>query len=98
MIRPRGYSVSCRRSSRGSRRRSFGYANVMRKVPANVMGTRSELRVNDLSTRSTGDPLPASAAGKTPEASSPSPTATKATLSGVRRARRHHRAGSERGS
>lgn len=47
---------------------SFGYANVMRKVLANLLRTRSELRVNDLLTRSAGGPLPTSATGNTVEA------------------------------
>jgi hydrogenase-4 component B len=48
---------------------SFGYANPMRKVLANLLRTSSELRANPVPATATGDPLPAfAAAGATPAA------------------------------
>jgi len=47
---------------------SFGYANPMRKVLANLLRTSSELRTTALPVSATGDPLPAFAAGGTPAA------------------------------
>lgn len=51
---------------RQSQYTSFGYANPMRKVLANLLRTRSELRATVLPASSTGEPLPAFAAGSTP--------------------------------
>jgi hydrogenase-4 component B len=47
---------------------SFGYANPMRKVLANLLRTSSELRAKSMPATATGDPLPAFAAGSTPAA------------------------------
>jgi formate hydrogenlyase subunit 3/multisubunit Na+/H+ antiporter MnhD subunit len=45
---------------------SFGYANPMRKVLANLLRTRSRLQVSALPTSSSGRPLPAFATVSTP--------------------------------
>jgi hypothetical protein len=45
---------------------SFGYANPMRKVLANLLRTRSELHAAAMPATASGAPLPALAAGSTP--------------------------------